>query len=173
MLAGAALLWMALKADVSTHGTEVGHGWTVAAAGDVSFRPLFVYPGFQSGVATYAGFRLAHPIKARTTFALIGRAGATYVDDWRPVFETAAEASWREQIEVTAGLRHDDRLRRDGPLADFRDPTGRVFLRASVMPFRKGRLAAGAAVDYERALPGTARLPSAVRATVVARLHVR
>jgi hypothetical protein len=173
MLAGAALLWITLDADVSTPRLAIGRGWSIAAVSDVSFRPLFVYPDFQSGVAAHVGFRLRHHIGTQTTLALTGRMGTTYVDDWRPVFEGAAELSWREGIEVRAGLRHDDLLRREGTLAGFRDPTGRVFFGASVLPLRRGPLAAGAAIDYERALPGAVRLPSAVRVTLVGRFHVR
>jgi hypothetical protein len=172
MLAAAALLWITLDADARTPGAEAGRGWSIAAIGDVSFRPLFVYPDFRSGVAAHGGFRLTRTLAKRTSVALIGRAGATYVDDWRPVFETAAEVSWRGQIELRTGLRHDEQLRREGALAGFRDPTGRIFLGVSALPLRRGALSAGAAIEYERAMPGTDRLPSAVHATIVGRLRI-
>ena len=62
---------------------------------------------------------------------------------------------------------------REGPLAEFRDPTGRMFMGATVFPFSRGRFAAGATVDYERALPGAGRLPSSVGASLVGRFRLR
>jgi hypothetical protein len=171
MLAAAAIVWITLDADVGTPAARVGRGWTIGLEGRASFRPLFVYPDYQSGILADGGFRLAHVLRRDTTFALTGRAGATYVDDWRPIFEAAADVSWRDVVELRAGLRHDDRLRREGPLSDFRDPTGRFFLGARTLPFRKGLLSAGAAIEYERALPGTGRLPSGVSVTAVARVR--
>jgi hypothetical protein len=173
MLAAAALLWITLGVDGATPHGEIGRGWTIAATGDASFQPLFVSPGFRSGLAIRGGFRLAHVVRGDTAFALTGRAGATYVDDWRPIFDAAAEVSWRGEVEVRAGLRHDDRLRREGALADFRDPTGRVFLGVQALPLRRGPFAAGAALDYERGLAGTNRLPSAVIVTAVGRIRWR
>jgi len=173
MLAAAALVWITLEADAATPRVEIGRGWSIAATGDASFQPLFVSPDFQSGLTVRGGFRLAHVVRGDTAFALTGRAGATYVDDWRPLFEAAAELSWREDIEVRAGLRHDDRLRREGALADFRDPTGRVFLAVQALPLRRGPFVAGAALDYERALPGANRLPSGVILTAVGRIRWR
>lgn len=173
MLAAAALLWMTLDAEADTPRVTAGHGWTLAATAGLSFQPLFVSPDFQSGVAVRGGFRFAHGVGGDITFAMTGRAGATYVDNWRPLFEAAADVSWRDEIDVRAGLRHDDRLRREGALADFRDPTGRLFVGATALPFQTGRLAAGAAVDYERALPGADRLPSGVRVTAVGRFWWR
>lgn len=171
MLAAATLLWITLDAGVATPGADIGRSWTLAATADASFQPLFVYPDFQSGAVLSGGFRLARAVGRKTSVALRGRAGLTYVDEWRPRFETFAELSWRDSIELRAGLRHDDRLRREGALADFRDPTGRMFFGASVLPLRRGRLAAGASIDYERALPGIGRLPSGV--SVTARLSAR
>jgi len=173
MLAAAALVWITLDADIATPRADVGRGWTLAPTADVSFQPLFVYPDFRSGATVLGGFRFAHALRGDTSFALTGRAGATYVDDWRSIFEAGAEVAWRDQVEVRAGLRHDDRLRREGALADFRDPTGRIFLGVTALPLRKGRLAAGAAIDYERALPGVNRLPSGMSVTAVGRLRVR
>jgi hypothetical protein len=173
MLAAAALLWITLDAEAESPRVKAGHGWTLAAAASVSFQPLFVSPDFQSGVAVRGGFLVTHAIGGNTMFALTGRAGATHIDEWRPLFEAAANVSWRDEIDVRAGLRHDDRLRREGALADFRDPTGRLFVGATALPFRKGRLAAGAALDYERALPGANRLPSGVRVSAVGRVRWR
>jgi hypothetical protein len=173
MLAAAALVWITLDASVSTPPLDIGRAWTLAGTADASFQPLFVYPDYRSGLATHGGFRLARRLAAGTTLTFSGRAGATYVDGWRPVFEASTELSWRERIEVRAGLRHDDRLRREGSLADFRDPTGRMFAGATVLPFKRRRLAAGAAVDYERALPGTGRLPPGLSGTIIGRLQWR
>jgi hypothetical protein len=80
--------------------------------------------------------------------------------------------SWREQIELRAGVRHDERLRREGALADFRDPTGRIVLCVTALPLRRGPPSAGAAIEYERAMLGTDRLRSAVHATIVGRLRI-
>jgi hypothetical protein len=171
MLATAAILWITVDAGVATPTAPVGRGWTMGLEASASFRPLFDYPDFQSGVVTTGGFRLAHVLPGDTAFALTGRAGATYVDTWRPLFEATAEVSWRNEIEARAGVRHDDRLRREGALADFRDPTGRLFVGATALPFRKGRLAAGAAVDYEHAPPGANRLPSGASVTAVGRIR--
>jgi len=173
MLGAAALLWITLDAGVSTPAVDIAGGWTAVATAEASYRPMFVYPDVRSGPAGYGGFRIAHAAGTATTLALVGRAGATYADDWRTVFEASAEASWRDAIELRAGARHDNRLRREGALADFRDPTGRLFAGATVLPLRKGAFAAGAAFDYERAMPGAGRLPSAVRVSVVGRFQVR
>jgi hypothetical protein len=171
MLAAAAIVWIVLDADVSTRRADVGRGWTIAAEADASFRPMFVSPDFQSGLALLGGFRLAHPLRHDTTFTVNGRAGATFVDSWQPLFEAAAEVSWRDSLEVRAGARHDDLLRREGALADFRDPTGRLFVDATALvPLRIGRLCVGATVHYERAMPGTGRLPSGAYAAFIARL---
>jgi hypothetical protein len=173
MLPATALVWITLAADAATPRAGAGRGWTIAATADASFQPLFVSPDYQSGVALRGGFRLAHVVHGDTAFALTGRAGATYVDDWRPLFEAAGQVSWRDVIEGRAGLRHDDRLRREGALADFRDPTGRMFFGVTALPFRKGAFSTGAAVDYERALPGADRLPSGVIVTAVGRFRWR
>ena len=173
MLAAAALVWITLDAGVSTPSLHIGRAWTLAGTADALFQPLFVYPGFRSGLATHGGFRLSHALAADTTLTFSGRAGATYVDDWRPVFEGSAEVSWRERVELRAGLRHDDRLRREGSLAGFRDPTGRMFAGARVLPLKRGPFAGGAAVDYERALPGASRLPSGLSGTIVGRVRWR
>jgi len=171
-LAAAALVWITLDANAVSPRAALGRGWTIAATADASFQPLFTYPDFESGLAARGGFAMAHPLPRGLTFALTGRAGATYVDDWRPLFETAAEFSSRDVVELRIGLRHDERLRREGALAGFRDPTGRVFAGARVLPLRIGRFAAGAAVDYERALPGALRLPSGVSVTALARVRL-
>src|SRR3982751_548616 len=108
MLAAAALLWITLDGGVTSPHLDIGHAWTLAATVHASFQPLFVYPGFQSGAVFSGGFRLAHAAGRRTSFALTGSAGTTYVDargvDWRPRFEIAAELSWRRAIEIRAGL---------------------------------------------------------------------
>ena len=140
---------------------------------DLSIGPLYVYPGYDTGATVRGGFEIARALRPDLALMLTGRAGATYAGQWRPLYEAAAGLAWRERVDVHAGLRHDDRLRRDGPLADFRDPTGRMFFGAGVFPFSKGRFAAGATLDYEHALPGTGRLPASVGAAVVGRIRLR
>lgn len=140
---------------------------------DLSAGRLCVYPGYEYGAGLRGGIELTHELRSDVSLSLSGRAGATYSGEWRPLFEASAGVSWRHTLEVHAGIRHDDRLRREGALADFRDPTGRVFFGATVLPLKKGRLAAGAAIDYERALPGESRLPGGVTVAAVARLRVR
>src|SRR5215472_128703 len=174
MLAAAAIVWITLDADAAKPRVDVGRGWTIAPDACASFRPMFVYPDFQSGLALVGGFRLEHTMHDDATFAVIGRAGTTFVDDWRPIFEVSGEVTWwRDRLEVRAGARHDDRLRREGALADFRDPTGRLFVDLTALPLHVGRLGVGADVHYERAMPGTGRLPSGAYATAVARLRWR
>ena len=153
MLAAAAVLWLLADASVER----------------LSVSP----PGNQSGPALYGGVEIAQAISPSLTLSLTGRAGAAYVDEWQPLFEGAAELSWRETIGVHAGARHDNRLRREGALADFRDPTGRLFVGITALPFHRGHVAAGATFDYERAMPGTGRLPAGTRVTAVVRFRVR
>ncbi len=138
---------------------------------ELSLGRLYVYPGYDYGTGVRGGIELAHELRSDVSLSLTGRAGATYAGEWRPLVEASAGMSWRHALEVHAGIRHDDRLRREGALAGFRDPTGRIFFGAAVLPLRKGRLAAGAAIDYERALPGENRLPSGVTVSAVARLR--
>jgi hypothetical protein len=153
MLAAAAVLWLLADASVE--------------------RLAVTPPGPQSGVVFHGGFEVTQPVSPSVTIALTARAGAAHVDDWRPVFDGAATLSWRELLDVHAGARHDDRLRRDGVLLGYRDPTGRLFAGVSVMPFHRNGIAAGAAFDYERAMPGPGRLPSGTRVTAVVRFRVR
>ena len=153
MLAAAALLWFFADASVES----------------LSVTP----PGGLDGPAVYAGAQIAKTVSPRIFLALTGRAGAAHVDDWRPVFEGTAEAWWRDAIGVHAGARHDGRLRREGELADFRDPTGRLFVGVTALPLRKGPFSAGASFDYERAMPGTGRLPAGVNVAAVARVRWR
>ena len=173
MLAAAALLWITVRVDAETPRVAIGHGWTLGAAADASWQPLFMFPDYRSGFEATGAFRIAHAMRHDTQLALVGRTGATYIDDWRRLFEGGVELMWRDAIELRSGLRHDDRLSREGALADFRDPTGRIFLGASAYPLRRGAFAAGVTVDYERALPGVDRLPSGVSVTATARLRWR
>lgn len=77
----------------------------------------------------------------------------------------------RDQLPQLLALRFlDHRMVRE--LADFCDPTGRLFLGVTALPFRKGVFAAGVAVDYERALPGSSRLPSGVSVTALGRVRI-
>ena len=173
MLAASALLWITLRLDGATPAVDIGRGWMLRAAGEAAWQPLFVFPDYRSGFLVSGGFDIARPLGRDTELALVGRAGATYVDDWRRLFEGGVRLTWRPRdVELRAGLRHDDRLSREGALADFRDPTGRIVLGASALPLRNGRFAAGAAIDYERALPGANRLPSGVSITAVGRVRL-
>ncbi len=171
MLGAVAIVWMTLDARATTPEAAVGRGWTIAAEGDASVCPLFVYPEYQSGVALRGGFRLTHELPRDMEVWVSGRAGGTLVDNWRSLFEAAAQLAWRRRVEVRAGARHDNRLRREGALADFRDPTGRVFVEATVLPIRIRHLALGASVSAERAMPGAGRLPSGAYAAFVVRLE--
>ena len=173
MLAAAAVVWITLDAAVETPRVEIGRGWTLGGAADARWQPLFTLPDYRSGLEVAGALRIVRAMGHNTELALVGRTGATCVDDWRPLFEGGAEVTWRRDVELRAGLRHDDRLSREDALAGFRDPTGRIFLGATVLPIRKGRFAAGAALDYERALPGANRLPSGVSITAVGRVRVR
>jgi hypothetical protein len=173
MLAAAAIVWITLDAEASTPRADVGRGWTIAAQAGASFRPMFVYPDFQSGVAVLGGFRLAHGLGHDMTIAITGRTGVTLVNDWQPLFEGAAKLTWRDALEVRGGARHDDRLRREGALADFRDPTGRLFVDATALPLHTGPLRVGVTAHYERAMPGTGRLPSGAYAAFIVRLKRR
>src|SRR2546423_2140914 len=126
--------------------------WFIAEA---SFERLAVSPpGVQNGLAASGGIQITQSLNEKILFGVTGRAGGAHVDDWRPIFEAAAEVSWQERIGAHAGVRHDDRLRRESALADFRDPTGRLFVGVSAVPFRRGHVAVGATVGYQRAVPG-------------------
>lgn len=174
MLAVAAVIWIALDAEAATPRVDVGRHWTVAAVADASLTPLFVYPDYENGVRLTGGFRFVHPLGRSAEFVWGGRAGATRVDDWRRVFESSAAVAWTSAgVEIRGGVRHDDRLSRDGPRGDFRDPTGRVFLEAAVLPIRTRWFAAGAAVEYQRAMPGALRLPSSASGAFVGRIRWR
>ncbi|HUK33876.1 MAG TPA: hypothetical protein VLV86_08210 [Vicinamibacterales bacterium] len=170
MLAAAAVIWITLDAEAAAPAVDLGRGWTLAAVGNAAWTPLFVYPDYQDGARLTGGFRFVHPVGHDAEFDWSGRTGATHVDDWRALFESFAAFKWRPPgLEIRAGLRHDDRLSREGPRVGFRDPTGRVALQADVLPLRKGAFAAGASVEYQRGLPGVLRLPSSASATVVGR----
>src|SRR5436305_790941 len=98
MLATAAILWL---------------------TADVTAERLSIAPSNQNGAGIHAGARIEFPVRPLLSFSLTGRAGATYAGDWRPIFEGAAMLSWRNTIETYAGVRHDERLRREGALADY------------------------------------------------------
>ena len=121
MLAAAAVVWITLNAGVETPHAEIGRGWTMAGIGDVTLEPLFMYPDYRSGAKVTGGLRIARPLGHDANVAIVGRVGATYLDSWRGLFEAGAELTWRDAVEMRAGLRHDDRLSREGALADFRD----------------------------------------------------
>jgi len=172
MLAVAAVIWVALDAKASSPSVDLGRRWTVAAVADATLTPLFVYPDYENGLHLTGGFRFVHPLGPEAEFVWSGRAGATYADDWRALFESYAGVDWTSiGVEVRAGARHDDRLSREGIRAPFRDPTGRVFLELEALPFRKGWFSAGATVEYQRGMPGSLRLPSSVSGAAVMRVR--
>jgi hypothetical protein len=150
-------------------------GWNIRAVGDAGWQPLFTMnlttPDYREGLRVDGGFRLAHTT-ARLETALVGRIGSTRVTgvvntngvgDWAAFFEGAVDFRWLAPlVDVSVGLRHDDRLQRAGALSNYRDPTGRALLTVAVLPLRFGPLTAGVAFESETALPGTGRLPSGV-----------
>jgi hypothetical protein len=167
----AAVLWIAIQADLASPELPMHQGWSVAAVGTAVLEPLYTYPGYEAGLRLDGGFRLRRPLRRRLGLALTGVAGVTRVDDWRPIFEAGATLDGLPAgFELRAGARHDDRLAREGRLADFRDPTGRIFLEASTWPLRRGPFSVGASVEYERAMPGNGRLPSGVSGRAAVRL---
>jgi len=172
MLAVVAVIWIALDARGTTRAIEVGRRWTIAGVADVALTPLFTYPDYENGSRVTAGFRVTHPMTAHAEFVWAGVAGATRVDDWRGLFESSAGVTWTPAgVEIRAGLRHDDRLSREGARASFRDPTGRLVLQAEVLPFWNRWFALGATVEYQRGMPGQLRLPSSASAEAVARIR--
>ena len=174
MIAAAAVIWAMLDAETTTPQADLGRKWTLAAVADASLQPLFTYPDYQNGVRLVGGFQFVRPLGWNLRFAWSGRAGATYVDDWRMLFESSAAVFWpRAGLEIDTGLRHDNRLSREGPRSDFRDPTGRLFLSAAALPFQKGWFAAGASFEYQRGMPGELRLPSSASAAAVVRVRFR
>src|SRR3954471_21932743 len=110
---------------------------------DMAAGSLYVHPGSEGGAAVRGGVELARAPRPDVSVFLRGLAGTTYAGDWRPIYEATAGLSWRRAIEVHAGLRHDERFRREGALGDFRDPTGRIVLGVSALPWRTGRFEAG------------------------------
>jgi hypothetical protein len=166
----AALLWMAIQADVAAPDVTICRGWSITAVGAASIQPLFTHPGYDTGLKLVGGVRFKHAIGSRAAIAVTGRTGATRVDDWHPIFEGIATLNGLPaDIELHAGARHDDRLAREGRLSDFRDPTGRLFVEASIWPLRRGAFRAGATVEAERALPGNGRLPGGITGAAAAR----
>jgi hypothetical protein len=160
----------------------LGDGWNIRGIGDAGWQPWFTMcnttPEYREALGIAGGFRLAHTT-ARVETALVGRIGSTRVTgvtstngvgDWASFFEGGVDFRWlAPQVDVYAGLRHDNRLERAGALSSYRDPTGRVLLSVSVLPVRLGRVVAGVAFESETALPGTGRLSSGVVVTAVAR----
>src|SRR5438067_13887778 len=94
--------------------------WTL----DATSGTMYVYPGYEIATAVHGGVELSRAITPHLSAVLTARAGATFADDWRPVFEAAGGLSWRDLVVVHAGERHDEPLRRVGERADFRDPIG-------------------------------------------------
>src|SRR5215471_7103363 len=172
MLAAAAVIWISLDAEGTTPAIDVGRQWTVAFVGDVALTPLYTYPDYENGSRLTAGFRFTHPLAPHAEIVWAGYAGATRVGDWRGLFESSVGVAWTSVgVEIRGGLRHDDRLSREGNRASFRDPTGRIVLQADVLPFRNRWFALGATVEYQRGLPGDLRLPSSASGAAVARIR--
>jgi hypothetical protein len=68
-------------------------------------------------------------------------------------------------VHIYGGVKHDQRFRRDGDLADFNDPTGRVYFGFDVQPLRvrtgtHSIMTVGGGFLMEAALRTTDRLPS-------------
>jgi hypothetical protein len=157
-------------------------GWNIRGTGDAGWQPLFTMrqttPEYREGLSVSGGFRLAHTT-ARLETAFVGRIGSTRVSgdmgtngvgDWAAFFEGGGDFRWLVPlVDVSVGLRHDDRLQRAGVLSNYRDPTGRALLMVSVLPVRLGPLTAGVSLASETALPGAGRLPSGVTVAVLFR----
>ncbi len=80
-------------------------------------------------------------------------------------------------VRIHGGVKHDQRFRRDGDLADFNDPTGRVSFGFDVQPLRIARgartlLSVGGGFLMEAALRTTDRLPSGYAASVGATINL-
>jgi hypothetical protein len=163
------------RLEAATPRLFILDGWNIRGTGGAAWQPQFTMrgttPEYREGLNVAAGFRLAHTT-ARLETALVGQIGSTRVDgtsatngvgDWAAFFEGGVNFRWiAPMVDAYAGLRHDDRLRRAGALANYRDPTGRALLSVSVFPARLGRVIAGVVFESETALPGTGRLPSGV-----------
>ncbi len=172
MMALATVIWITLDAEPTSAAIALGRSWTLAAAAEASYQPLFTYPDYQNGLRAVGGFRFVHPLPWNLRFVWSGNAGATYVDDWRALFESSAAMVWpKPGLEMDAGVRHDNRLSREGARSGFRDPTGRVFVSVAAFPVHKGWFAAGVAAEYQRGMPGELRLPSSASASAVVRIR--
>ena len=188
-----------VRLDVDTPHVDIGRGWDISVDGSVGWQPLFVMiktaptspvaPGYADGLLTAGGFRIAHALtktrtRTRTTIAIVGRVGSAWIGSggaalasndvsaWAARFDGGVAFSWRDPLlDIHAGLRHDQRLHRAGDLSDFRDPTGRIVVGAGAYPIGVGWFAAGASFEYERAMPGTNRLPSGVTVAATGRIR--
>lgn len=151
---------------------------------------------YRSGWTVGQSIRFAKTVRSTET-SVVGRAGAAWIEldriaangigRWALVFDTRAELHWFGRssrrppasrtstplVDAYAGVRHDQRLHREGDLSPFDDPTGRIVFGFGVMPFRPAiRVAAGGRFDYEGALRGATRLPSGFRAAAVATVRI-
>ena len=186
-----------VRLDVETPHVDIGRGWDISVDAGVGRQPLFVMikttptspvaPGHADGLMIAGGFRIAHALtrtRTRTAIAIVGRVGSARIGSaeaalasndinaWATVFDGGVAFSWLDPLlDIHAGLRHDQRLHRAGDLSDFRDPTGRIVLGAGAYPIRIGWFAAGASLEYERAMPGANRLPSGVTVAATGRLR--
>jgi hypothetical protein len=170
------------RIEAGTPRFDLGDGWSIRGIGHAGWQPLFTMrdtsPVYRQGISVAGGLRIAHTT-ARIETALAGRAGTTHVSDatngsdWAAFFEGGVDFRWIVPfVDVYAGIRHDERLRRIGALSSYRDPTGRVLLSVSVFPLRRGPFTAGVAIESETALPGEGRLPSGLTIGALFRLEV-
>ena len=156
-----------------------------------------VTPAFLNGLTARAGFRIGRAA-ATTDTAIVGRFGMARIDAmnalasnevgaWSASFDGQVDFRWYGRgrrladpetttlaplVDVHGGLKHDQRFHRAGDLAGFRDPTGRMMFGASVYPIRVAWFSVGGGVDFERAMPGTDRLPSGLRTALAGRLDI-
>jgi hypothetical protein len=189
-----------VKLDLETTPAALGRGWAFGLAFDAGRQPLFamvktvsaggVMPAYLDGLATRVAFRISRATTTTET-AIVGGFGMARIDGaderpatndigpWAAVFDGEVDLRWYGRdvrrapiVEVHGGLKHDQRFHRAGDLAGFRDPTGRVAFGAAGYPIRVAWLSVGAGVDYERALPGTDRLPSGFRTLLGGRIDL-
>jgi hypothetical protein len=122
---------------------------------------------------------------------------ANDIAEWAFFFDGGVEFTWFARsvadvhrarqaldpmVRLYGGFRHDQRYHRDGDLAGFKDPTGRIFYLAEIFPVRLASptrsgtpstlLSFGGGFGFETALRTRQRLPSGYRAYVSARLNL-
>jgi hypothetical protein len=157
-----------------------------------------VMGAYLNGFTASSALRIGRATTTTET-AIVGRIGTARIDagdttpasndigSWAAFFDAQMDFRWygRDRglahlpattlapiVDIHGGVKHDQRFHRAGDLAGFRDPTGRVVFGASVYPLRVAWLSIGGGVDFERAMPGTDRLPSGFRAALSGRLDL-